>query len=83
MDDAGVRIVLLGATPCLAHRILCLCPEARGGILTLGDILEDHTCHVSLELVGGVHRDLANLAPNVPCGLSCTELGSVFLNDFK
>lgn len=24
VDDAGVRIVLLGATPCLAHRILCL-----------------------------------------------------------
>ena len=24
VDDAGVRIVLLGATPCLAQRILCL-----------------------------------------------------------
>ena len=29
VDDAGVRIVLLGATPCLAHRILCLCPESQ------------------------------------------------------
>ena len=27
VDDAGVKIVLFGATPCLAHLILCLCPK--------------------------------------------------------
>ena len=26
VEEAGVRMVLLGATPCRAHRILCLCP---------------------------------------------------------
>ena len=30
VEEAGVRIVLLGATPCLAHLILCLWP-ANGG----------------------------------------------------
>ena len=27
VEEAGVRIVRWGATPCLAHRILCLWPE--------------------------------------------------------
>ena len=27
VDEAGVKIVLFGATPCLAQRILCLCPR--------------------------------------------------------
>ena len=26
VEEAGVRMVLFGATPCLAHLILCLCP---------------------------------------------------------
>jgi hypothetical protein len=27
VEEAGVRMVRCGATPCRAHRILCLCPE--------------------------------------------------------
>ena len=37
------------------------------------------TCHVSLELVGGVDGDLAHLAPDVPRGLRRAELGPIFL----
>ena len=37
------------------------------------------TCHVGLELVGGVDGDLAHLAPDVPRGLRRAELGPIFL----
>ena len=38
-----------------------------------------HTCHVRLQLVGGVHADLAHLAPDVPRGLSSAELRPALL----
>ena len=42
-----------------------------------GRVCQCVTCHVRLELVGRVDRDLADLAPDVPCGLPRPELGSV------
>ena len=32
VEEAGVRMVLFGATPCLAHLILCLCPVIGGKV---------------------------------------------------
>ena len=37
VEEAGVRMVLLGATPCLAHRILCLWPGNGGKVKYGGD----------------------------------------------
>ena len=53
--------------PSTPHLVLVTCSKKKRG--EDGDAWKV-TCHVGLQLVGGVDRDFANLAPYISCRLS-------------